>query len=328
MDNMTTPVATSVPDLEDSVTLIIARWLVSIVGVVVNLLVMFVFIYNKTYKKSLSHALLLHQTMIDMLGCCMFLVFYNYDAPEGTKGNVFCKSRFLYWYMSATSSYNLVMITIERYVAVVHPVMYRQKSVSRKKIATLIVPHLFGFLSSCTVMVIAKVNPESKGECKYFYSSNTTALLSAFFIFSMYWMIPVIVLVYCYARILLSLRKMAKIQNSNNESRSSNNRQLKKPQRSMILTLVLVAIAFLVTVTPNFTLYIVYNICRCFEFSSVLLHEVTVLLNVGNLCINPFIYCFTFTEFKRGIRKIRNDILGRPTQAQDDNTQTFTQTVS
>ncbi|XP_071964210.1 kappa-type opioid receptor-like [Antedon mediterranea] len=299
-------------DLEDPVALIIIRWLVTTVGVIVNFLVMFVFIYNKTYKKSLSHALLLHQTTVDMLGCCMFLIYYNNDAPEGKNGTLFCKSRFLYWYLSATSSYNLVMVTIERYVAVVHPIAYRQRSFNRRKVTTLIIPHTCGVIAAFIVLIIGDVNPESKGECKYYYSSDLTALLSAVFIFTMYWLLPVIVIVYCYTRILLNLRKMAKIRNTTNEPRTGNaGGQLKGTQRNMILTLVLVAIAFLVTVTPNFTLYMVYNICRCFEFSSIILHEITVLLNASNLCINPFIYCFTFTEFKRGITKIRNDITGR-----------------
>ncbi|XP_033127263.1 uncharacterized protein LOC117125017 [Anneissia japonica] len=76
--------------MQDPLVLVIARWVLASVGIVANSIVIFVFVYNKTYKKSLSLKLLLHQTVIDLGGSMMFLIFYIFDAPKnGTAGTIF-----------------------------------------------------------------------------------------------------------------------------------------------------------------------------------------------------------------------------------------------
>ncbi|XP_071965420.1 somatostatin receptor type 4-like [Antedon mediterranea] len=285
----------------DSTGLIAARCIICSVGIVANLLVIIVMIYNNIFKKSLTHTLLLHQSVVDFLGCCLFLGFYNNDAPSTNNATFFCKARVIFWYMSSTSTYNLVMVTFERYIAVLHPLLYRARKVSLRRKIPLSIPHCLGLLSSLQLAIFAEADDEHPGECMYNYNGEkSTRIISGVLLFTMYWLIPVSIMSYCYTCILLNLRRKQK--------EVGRERDGSRIQRNLLYTLVLVSVAFLVTVTPNFVLYLVYCICDCFAFSKVTIHEVTVLMNTSNLCINPFIYCFNFKEFQRGMRKMKREI--------------------
>ncbi|XP_033098174.1 allatostatin-A receptor-like isoform X2 [Anneissia japonica] len=266
-------------------------------------------IYNKIFRKSITNTLLLHQSILDFLGCCLFLAFYNNDAPSGDGAKIFCKARVMFWYISAASTYNLVMLTIERYLAVAHPLMYRKRQIYRKRLIPLSIPHLCGFLSSLQLGIFADEDKEYPGECMYDYHGDSARVFSGILLFTTYWLIPVCIMGYCYICILLGLRRRKNVglrrDSSNTDSKPT---RLNKQERNLLYTLVVVCIAFLITVTPNFVLYLIYAICNCFAFSKVSIHEVTVLMNTSNLCINPFIYCFNFKEFQREVVKIKNNV--------------------
>ncbi|XP_033127235.1 cardioacceleratory peptide receptor-like [Anneissia japonica] len=163
--------------LQDPLVLVVARWVLAIIGIVANSTVIFVFIYNRTFKKSLSLKLLLHQTVIDLIGSMMFLIFYNIEVPDGTSGTIFCKLQFLFFYMSVTSTYNFVVLTIERYIAVVHPITYHQRLLGGKiTYLSLFSPHVCGLLLSGLIPVNADVEPGMK-ECKIEVTNKAATLL-------------------------------------------------------------------------------------------------------------------------------------------------------
>ncbi|XP_033097997.1 somatostatin receptor type 4-like [Anneissia japonica] len=195
----------------DSFWMISARWLICSIGVIANLVVIVVFVYNNTYRKSLSHTLLLHLSITDLVGCALYLVFFNSNAPSGLWGRVFCKSRVLFWYTSATSTYNLVMLTIERYIAVVHPLFYRTKSFGQKRTVPLLILHVLGSLTAFQVGITADLSKDVHGECVYNYSSKLIAVVLAVYVFSMCWLIPVSVMGFCYTRILLKLNTITQL---------------------------------------------------------------------------------------------------------------------
>ncbi|XP_033121914.1 galanin receptor type 1-like [Anneissia japonica] len=291
-------------ELRDPMLLVIARWVFGSIGIVANTIVIIVFVYNKTYKKSLSFKLLLHQTVIDLIGSLMFLIFYNIEIPDGTGGTLFCKMRFFFFYAFATSIYNFVVLTVERYIAVVHPLLYRQKSLSGKiTYLSLISPHVCGVLIMMFILIFADVDPNMK-ICILEEMHTVAGILIIAFQF----LVPICIMLYCYVKMLLKLHKTRIVNHKlPNEIQSRNGGRAQRIESDLLTsTLILIAFVYIVTITPDCVgLLMYFFVCHCVSYTFL---EVCVLLLDLNLTINPFIYCMACKDFQRGLRKIKDDI--------------------
>ncbi|XP_071940955.1 somatostatin receptor type 3-like [Antedon mediterranea] len=250
------------------------------------------------YKKSLLHGLIFQQSVVDLFGCCMFLFFYNQDAPDGTGGRVFCKGRALYWFLAFTSTYNLVIITFERYIAVVHPITYRNRNIGRRSNVFYMIPYIIGFLLTFHFVIISDVNKELKGECMY-----VPSLLSGTLMFILIYFFPASFMIFCYCRILFRIRKRSR-EKKHNAPDFRKRRPQVAVKTNLVLTMLIVVAAFIITISPNTIMYLIYNICRCFDFSNIIGHEITVLISTCNMCVNPIIYGAKMEDFKNGVREI------------------------
>ncbi|XP_033105691.1 free fatty acid receptor 3-like [Anneissia japonica] len=303
----TTPEAQDL--LHDHTWLITMRFVVMGVGIVLNSVVTGVFMYIRMYRKSLLHGLIVQQSFVDFFGCCLFLIFYNQDAPSGNWGKAFCKCRSIFWFVVITSTYNLLMITFERFIAVVHPITYRKRNILKRSRLFYIVPYITAFLLTFHLAIIADINEGLIGECQY-KSNRGVSLFSGILIFTTFFFFPACFMSYCYGRILLVFRKRAKARQqndaSNQEGTDNPNKRSHRvsTQRNLVYTMFFVVIGYIFTSSPNFTMYLVYNICRCFEYSTILAHEITVLLCTCNMCINPIIYGAKMNEFRSGVLKV------------------------
>ncbi|XP_071941260.1 somatostatin receptor type 4-like [Antedon mediterranea] len=285
----------------DNKWLIKLRFVVIGIGIMLNVGVTAVFLYIKMYKKSLLHGLIFQQSVVDLFGCCMFLFFYNQDAPDGTGGCVFCKARVLYWFGTYTSVYNLVMITVERYIAVVHPLTYRNRNIGRKSGLFYTIPYIIGFLISFHLAIIADANEELPGECRYNESSKAVSVLSGLLQFLLIFFLPAGFMIFCYSRILSKIHRKSQENKQHVRGRKQPYVSIK---RNLVFTMLIVVIAFIITTAPNTIMYLIYNICHCFAFSTIIEHEFTVLLSTCNMCINPIIYGAKMDNFRSGLRKI------------------------
>ncbi|XP_071940923.1 somatostatin receptor type 1-like [Antedon mediterranea] len=304
--DITIPAGTSESTSEehDNEWLITLRFVVIGIGIMLNVGVTAVFLYIKMYKKSLLHGLIFQQSVVDLFGCCAFLFFYNQDAPDGTEGRVFCKARALYWFMAHTSIYNLVMITVERYIAVVHPIMYRNRNIARRSCLFYLIPYIISFLISFHLVIIADVDKQHPGECRY---SKAVSLPSGILAFLLIFFLPACFMIYCYCRMVLQIRRRSRENLQLNPG--YNKRPYVSIRRNLVFTMLIVVVVFIITTAPNTIMYLIYNICHCFNFSTIIEHEFTVLLSTCNMCVNPIVYGAKMEDFKHGVRKIWRQIL-------------------
>ncbi|XP_071964753.1 mu-type opioid receptor-like [Antedon mediterranea] len=297
----------------DPQLLIAIRFIICGIGILANAFVLFVLIYNNIYKKTLTHLLIVQQSVIDLFACVLMLSFFTYPVPSDA-GVPFCKALNLFWCVTYTSTYNLVIITMERYFAVLHPKFFRLHFHDKRGRFLLLLPYIIGFVTGMELFFYATYD-ENTGECAYAYD---TAFWGVFFFITQY-LFPVFVMMFCYVRILISLRRRQTptraSQNVESISKSSvTNKQprnwLRRAQRSLIYTICFVGLAFFITVTPNKIIFFVYIICACFELSDIIIiYEISIVLNTMNLSINPVIYAFTFYDFKRGMKQLKIDVL-------------------
>ncbi|XP_033098176.1 mu-type opioid receptor-like isoform X2 [Anneissia japonica] len=317
--NLQQKVMTSTPEEEDNHTehliIISVRYIVGLIGIFSNVFVMMIFLWAKIHKKSFTHLLLLHQSVIDVIASCLFLVYYTNETPDGLRGTIFCKTRSIFWSFAFASTYNLVILTIERYIAVVHPMTYREKINGKRNKLYLVIPHIVGIAIACHLAILGDTN--NAGKCYFDYRSPTSQLASGLFIFIISWLIPSLIMVVCYTYILKSFYYRLRRGGSKATPGRSGSKYLQTAQRSLTYTLLFVAIAFLLCWTPNYVLYLSYTICRCFEFNSSVAHEITVILDAVNLMINPIIYAFKFNDFKLAVKKFYNKYFDKGNRKDD-----------
>ena len=108
--------------------------IIGIVGTAATGVVLYAMVASKQHQK---HALIVNQNVLDLLGCLMLVVTYALKIADiylaGSLGYWLCVtilSENLLWCALEGSVLNLAIITVDRYVKIVHPV-WSKKHVSR-----------------------------------------------------------------------------------------------------------------------------------------------------------------------------------------------------
>ncbi|XP_033110061.1 kappa-type opioid receptor-like [Anneissia japonica] len=295
----TRSMTTVIDDGDRELIITTIRFTVGFFVISANIFVLVMFLWARIHKKSFTYSLLLHQSVIDIIASCLFLVYFTNSAPNGVHGKIFCKTRSVFWSFMYASTYNHIIMTIGRYIAVIHPITYREKIHNKSNKRYLVIPHIVGITVACHLAVLGDTN--NAGKCYFNYSSDASRVASGLFIFVISWLIPFLIIIVCYTFILKTL--YYRVQPKCTEKSSHGKKYFTRNIRSITYMLLLVTIAFLFCWTPNHILYLFYTISKSFEYNSSLINEITVILNAVNLMINPIIYAFKFNDFKLAVRK-------------------------
>ena len=119
-------------------------------------------------------------------------------------GNMFMASMFL------VSTYNLVFLTLERYYKIIYPFHYMKSFRKWKLHLALFLPWLIGFVHK----MVMHLHQYYIGDHKCKSRSNTfykeTAVYGAVWDLLMTFLIPIVIMIFCYARIFVALKKSSK----------------------------------------------------------------------------------------------------------------------
>ena len=132
------------------------------------------------------------------------------------------------------------------------------------------------------------------------YATRVTACAVRVALFSWRFVIPLVVFVVCYWKIISTLRRRAKVgvsqtqqpvtgQSTSGAAPSGHSKPLSKTQKNVIKTMIVVISCFTVCWLPlQFT--ITSRICGVQSLRSMTLYYALGVLATVNLCANPFIY--------------------------------------
>ena len=108
------------------------------VGVLINgLAVIIIFVYTKIWKK-INFCLLVNQIAVDFVACLLMMAQYTSVFQGDPNVRLFqlkvtnvdlCRfwySKAFMWSMILSSNYNIVLVTFERYLKIVHPILYHR----------------------------------------------------------------------------------------------------------------------------------------------------------------------------------------------------------
>ncbi|XP_022099842.1 uncharacterized protein LOC110984209 [Acanthaster planci] len=139
--------------------------IITIAGFLGNGIVCVVFLSNPRTGNSATNKLILHQSTIDLIGVMVFfaarVIFHPayVEVPSDPIARVvYCKvwyTEYFLWSMYYTSTFNLVLIAVQRYAVSCHAVWYGKFQLRSINRAAFLLPWTLGFGSQTYAIVLA-----------------------------------------------------------------------------------------------------------------------------------------------------------------------------
>lgn len=284
---------------EDSTKVLAVIYLVVfVVGLTGNSLAIFV-VLRYTKMKTVTNMYILNLAVADelyILGL-PFLTTHNVLA-YWPFGNFLC--RILMWADSIsqfTSTFCLTVMSIDRYMAVVHPI--RSAKWRRPSVAKVINSMVWALscLLTLPVIIYCDVQPELN-TCNLSWPEPRDVWSTAFILYTaiLGFFCPLLVICLCYLLIVIKV-KSARARAGLSKRRASE----KKVTRMVVIIVVVFVLCWL----PFFMLNIINVISTLPENGFITgVYFLTVILTYVNSCANPLLYGFLSDNFKRSFQKV------------------------
>ncbi|XP_029546004.1 somatostatin receptor type 5-like [Salmo trutta] len=195
-----------------------------------------------------------------------------------------------------TAIFCLTVMSIDRYLAVVHPIRsswWRRPHVAKAVNATV---WAVSFVVVLPVVVFADVL-EDDGNCSIVWPEPAEVWKASFIVYTctVGFFGPLLVICLCYLLIVI------KVRNAGKRARPTSSRR-RKSERKITRMVVVVVAVFVLCWLPFYVLNIV-NLLILLPGEFRGLYYFVVVLSYTNSCANPIIYGFLSDNFKRGFRK-------------------------
>ncbi|XP_058628021.1 somatostatin receptor type 5 [Onychostoma macrolepis] len=284
---------------EDSTKVLAVIYLVVfVVGLTGNSLAIFV-VLRYTKMKTVTNMYILNLAVADelyILGL-PFLTTHNVLA-YWPFGNFLC--RILMWADSIsqfTSTFCLTVMSIDRYMAVVHPI--RSTRWRRPSVAKVINSMVWALscLLTLPVIIYCDVQPELN-TCNLSWPEPRDVWSTAFILYTaiLGFFCPLLVICLCYLLIVI------KVKSAGARAGLSKRRKSEKKVTRMV---VIIVVVFVMCWLPFFILNILNLISTLPENSLVTgVYFLTVILTYVNSCANPLLYGFLSDNFKRSFQQV------------------------
>ena len=299
----------------------IAVFLVGVIGLLDNGTALFTIRRVPAVKKRLGNIYLVHQCIVDLL-CSLFLminylVFLLAPDAKGYWKLVLCKiagSESFFWAIFSVSTFNLILLNVDRYVCIVFPTRRKFLSTQRVKWCCIAISWMVAIGIVFTVQVIS--TDIFDGVCFQNGSWPSVEIWKlwgiVYFVSSS--IVPLAIFGVCYAHIFWVVQKSRIAVESGStldgqegeggvQSAVSTNRNLSKEEKEVLKMLVFVCLAFGICVTPCNVYYLLANLGYELDFSSGVYYFLLLLL-MANCCTNPFVYLAKVKEFRVAIRNM------------------------
>nr|QCQ73750.1 somatostatin receptor type 5 [Epinephelus akaara] len=294
--NCTTPVLGSLPGLA-GVFIPLIYGIVCVVGLIGNTLVIHV-IVNYTKNESVTNIYILNLAIADEL----FMLGLPFLAVQNALlfwpfGSLMCRVVMTVDAINQfTSIFCLTVMSVDRYLAVVHPIRsfwWRRPRVAKAISATV---WAGSFVVVLPVVVFADVLKDD-GNCSIVWPEPAEVWKTSFIVYActVGFFCPLLVICLCYLLIVIKVRSVAKRAQATSSRR-------RRSERKITRMVVVVVAVFVFCWLPFYVLNIV-NLLVVLPGDFRGLYFFVVVLSYANSCANPILYGFLSDNFKRGFRK-------------------------
>ncbi|XP_075159183.1 allatostatin A receptor 1 [Haematobia irritans] len=279
--------------------------IIGFAGLLGNALVIIVVMANQQMR-STTNLLIINLAVSDILFVmfCVPFTATDYVLPEWPFGNLWCK--FVQYMIVVTchcSVYTLVLMSFDRFLAVVHPVTSMSLRTERNATLAIIMAWILIVTTAIPVALAHSVriynfNGHNYTACVFSSDKEVWSLLGfqlSFFLSS--YVAPLTLICFLYMGMLARLWKSAPGCKPSAESR--------KGKRRVTRMVVVVVLAFAICWLPIHVILVLkaFNLYGT-SHATVIIQIIAHVLAYTNSCINPILYAFLSDNFRKAFRKI------------------------
>ena len=226
--------------------------IVGSIGILSNLVAIFVLGSSAKIRQKLVNTLIIHQSFIDLLASIALVGMAHLDGTDqhglvGLHADIYCyfvMNKFPLWGMMDVSSFSLMFLNIERYISIVFPI-YHHTKVTRKKVMMFL--PIVWILGISEVAWACSALTAENGACTFGNQEIFEMAIVAFLV--LHFFLPVILVLFLYGHMFIHLRRSAKTKN---DSTSSNRSDLmEKAKKNVFKTMVLLTICYVICYVFN-----------------------------------------------------------------------------
>jgi len=262
---------------------------IGVIGTAANGLVLYALVASKQHQK---HALIVSQNALDVYCCLLLVITYALKLANiyltGSLGYWLCmfiSSESLLFVGLYSSWVSLVIISIERYLKVVHTdwsKIHKRKWMTYAAIACI---WISGFIHE--MPIVFQTSAVIDGVCygNVLLSPESLLALGIYYFLSTY-LLVLAIFIFCYGKILMVIRRQARIMAGHNAGGPSNAQaQLHQAQSNVVKTMTLVCAFYAVAWLPEkiFVLLLALDINLNFLNNA---YYVTLFLGFLYICTN------------------------------------------
>jgi hypothetical protein len=167
--------------------------------------------------------------------------------------------------MLVSSTYNLLALTLERYLAIVHPIWHKTNFTKNKVIVSIVCVWIFGPAYNLAYMIPTSGLTLTGGCTLYsFWSEGIAQNAVGVLTIVIQYIFPLILLMVFYTRMILVLRR--RVSPSDNNGSADKGKESKKPdsmaraRKNILKTLAMVALNFIFCWTWNQVYFLMFNL--------------------------------------------------------------------
>ncbi|XP_038059508.1 neuromedin-U receptor 2-like [Patiria miniata] len=296
--------------MDTATVLQILKTITGILGIAGNGLVCVV-IAKVPAMRTLTNTFIFNQALVDFLASLSMILQSNIHISSLSPNRVIAflqcnvwETSLILWTFFTASTFNLVLLTSERYFAIVYPFRYLAYFSIRRATAMIVVVWLLAIGYKFHIVVYHQIE---KGECVPATLSKTALRVDGTITFLIEYLLPLIFMASCYIHIILQLKKASSIvhaePSTSQQGDNSMSGSLLRARRNTLKTLFIVFLTYTICWSPSQIAFFMYNFGLDLNLQGAFFIIFVVLAQL-NSCVNPVIYAFKYKQFQRGARAL------------------------
>ena len=284
---------------------------ITAIGTVANILILIVILASQL-RKSVFMNIILFLAIADILRLWSVAsirrgLFGIFGLGQSL---TLCRIFIFVLYMSSTmSSWMVVLVSIERFVAVYYPLRVHTYCTLKRIYIVILVMVIASCVTSIPYFFSCSVSVTNKGipACKSIGSNDILNLFNSITSFFLYVVIPFFTITTFNILIVLRIRRQRNFRarsTSQQEEAANNNKH-----KGLISMMIAVCIVFAVASFPKMILMLIVYSCRLGEGEQCISFFMwpftfAMFLDDLNHCINLFLYCLSGSVFRNALLKV------------------------